>query len=70
MLCCLYSQMDACFAVLTRKRLPHRVRKGTDQFNPLEDTIKVMTMHASKAWEFPVVAVLGGKMKICHRMTC
>ena len=58
-LCRQYSEMDACAAALAHKRLPHRVRKGTGQFNPLEDTIKVMTMHASKGLEFPVVSMLG-----------
>ncbi|NMM78900.1 DEAD/DEAH box helicase [Acidovorax sp. SRB_24] len=59
-ICRHYNEMEACSAALGRKRLPHRVRKGSGDFRPLEDTIKVMTMHASKGLEFPVVAVVGG----------
>lgn len=57
-ICRHYSEMDACSAALARKHLPHRVRKGSGDFRPMEDTIKVMTMHASKGLEFPVVAVV------------
>jgi superfamily I DNA/RNA helicase len=39
--------------------LPHQVRKGSGQFDPGADTIKVMTMHVSKGLEFPVVALVG-----------
>ena len=35
------------------------VRAKTGNFHPHEDTIKVMTMHASKGLEFPVVALMG-----------
>jgi ATP-dependent exoDNAse (exonuclease V) beta subunit len=35
------------------------VRAKTGSFHPHEDTIKVMTMHASKGLEFPVVALMG-----------
>ncbi len=51
-LCRHYAEMEACSAALARKRLPHRVRKSSGDFRPLEDTIKVMTMHASKGLEF------------------
>ena len=44
---------------LGRRKLPHRVRHRSGDFDPLADTIKVMTMHASKGLEFPVVAVAG-----------
>ena len=40
-------------------RLPHQVRKTTGSFDPMADTIKVMTMHASKGLEFPIVALSG-----------
>jgi len=58
-LCRHYSDMDACAAALRQRRLPHRVRKGSGTFDPAADTIKVMTMHASKGLEFPVVALVG-----------
>jgi hypothetical protein len=58
-LCRRWSVMDACAAVLRRRRLPHQVRKKTGSFDPLGDSIKIMTMHASKGLEFPVVALAG-----------
>lgn len=63
-ICRHHTEMEACAVALARKRLPHSVRKSSGQFKPLEDTIKVLTMHASKGLEFPVVAVVdGGKTK-------
>lgn len=53
--------MDECARALGRRRLPHKVRKGTHDFDPGADTIKVMTLHASKGLEFPVVAVMGAR---------
>jgi superfamily I DNA/RNA helicase len=35
------------------------VRSRSGDFDPLSDTVKIMTMHASKGLEFPVVAVAG-----------
>ena len=58
-ICHQYSEMDACSAAWTRKRLPHLVLKGSGQSTLPANTIKVMTMNASKRWEFPVA--LGGK---------
>ncbi len=57
------SVMEECAAALRHRRLPHQVRKGTGDFDPMADTIKVLTMHASKGLEFPVVALPGvGRM--------
>jgi hypothetical protein len=58
-ICRHYDAMDECAQALARWKLPHQVRKGSGSFNPLEDTIKVLTMHASKGLEFPVVALMG-----------
>ncbi|MGJ7485453.1 DEAD/DEAH box helicase [Variovorax sp. LT2P21] len=58
-LCRHHDGMEECARALTRRRLPHQVRKGSGDFKPLEDSIKVMTMHVSKGLEFPIVAVMG-----------
>jgi hypothetical protein len=58
-LCRHYSEMEECAQVLNYRKLPHQVRKSTGSFSPNDDTIKVLTMHASKGLEFPVVALLG-----------
>jgi hypothetical protein len=58
-LCRHWSEMDLCADVLTRRGLPHQMRKKIGQFNPGHDSIKVMTLHASKGLEFPVVALVG-----------
>lgn len=50
---------DECAKVLGARRIPHSVRAGTGTFDPLSDSIKIMTMHASKGLEFPVVALPG-----------
>ena len=62
--CRSWALMDECAKALTRRRLPHKVRKGTHDFDPLADTIKVMTLHASKGLEFPVVAVMGARQAV------
>jgi len=58
-LCRDHESMDFCARALAQRRLPHRVRHRSGDFDPLADTIKIMTMHASKGLEFPVVAVAG-----------
>jgi superfamily I DNA/RNA helicase len=58
-LCRDHESMELCSRVLAYRKLPHRVRHRSGDFDPLENTIKVLTMHASKGLEFPVVAILG-----------
>lgn len=58
-ICRHYAEMERCAAVLRQRGLPHEVRKGSGSFNPLADSIKVLTMHVSKGLEFPVVALSG-----------
>lgn len=58
-LCRDHEAMDQCARALWQRKLPHRVRRRSGDFDPLADSIKVMTMHASKGLEFPVVAVAG-----------
>jgi hypothetical protein len=57
-ICRRHHVMDACAAALARLRLPYQVRRGSGNFDPRADTIKILTMHASKGLEFPVVALL------------
>ncbi|RYZ12051.1 MAG: DNA helicase II [Comamonadaceae bacterium] len=63
-LCRSWALMDECARALQRRRLPHKVRRATRDFDPLEDTIKVMTIHVSKGLEFPVVAVMGARQAV------
>ena len=58
-LCRKQAQRDEIARVLKARKLPHSVRKSSGDFDPLADTIKVMTMHASKGLEWPVVALAG-----------
>ena len=58
-LCRDHNAMEHCAYALRHRRLPHEVRHRSGDFHPLADTIKVMTMHASKGLEFPVVALAG-----------
>ncbi|HWI83493.1 DEAD/DEAH box helicase [Ramlibacter sp.] len=58
-LCRKQAQMDEVGRVLTLRKLPHQVRKSSGGYDPLANTIKVMTMHGSKGLEFPVVALCG-----------
>ena len=58
-ICRHYAEMERCAAVLRHRLLPHEIRKGTGTFNPLADSIKLLTMHVSKGLEFPVVAISG-----------
>lgn len=58
-ICRHHFEMEECAKALQRKNLPHQMRTRVGDFNPLTDTIKVLTMHASKGLEFPVVAMMG-----------
>jgi hypothetical protein len=58
-LCRKQAQMEEVGRVLKARKLPHHVRKSSGAFDPLANTIKVMTMHVSKGLEFPVVALCG-----------
>ncbi len=58
-ICRHYAEMDECASALARRKLPHQVRKAAGSFKPNADTIKVLTMHASKGLEFAVVALAG-----------
>lgn len=58
-ICRRWAVMEECAAVLRQRNMPHQVRKGSGTFDPRVDSIKVLTMHASKGLEFPVVALPG-----------
>ncbi len=52
-LCQHYKEIDECVAGLGRKRLQHRKRSG--DYQQAEYAIQVMTIHASKRLEWPLV---------------
>ncbi|MCB2008190.1 MAG: NERD domain-containing protein [Rhodoferax sp.] len=54
-----HATMDACAHALHHRKLPHQVRHRSGDYRPGRDRITVMTMHASKGLEFPVVAIPG-----------
>ena len=58
-LCVDWKTMDLCADALHQRKLPFNVRKRAGDFNPGANTIQIMTMHASKGLEFPVVALPG-----------
>jgi hypothetical protein len=58
-ICRRHAVMEECAAVLRQRNMPHQVRKAAGSFDPRADSIKVLTMHASKGLEFPVVALPG-----------
>lgn len=58
-ICRRHSVMETCASVLRQRGLPHQVRTRSGTFNPLSDSIKLLTMHASKGLEFPVVVLPG-----------
>ncbi|MBG6073920.1 MULTISPECIES: 3'-5' exonuclease [unclassified Polaromonas] len=54
-----WATMDLCASALAQRKLPHRVRKRSGDYNLGADAIQVMTMKVSKGLEFPVVALPG-----------
>lgn len=56
-LCADWKTMDLCASALTQRKLPHRVRKKSGEYQPSADTIQVMTMKVSKGLEFPLVVL-------------
>jgi ATP-dependent exoDNAse (exonuclease V) beta subunit len=58
-LCADWKIMDLCASALAQRKLPHRVRKKSGDYQPGADAIQVMTMKVSKGLEFPVVALPG-----------
>ncbi|HEY8907466.1 MAG TPA: 3'-5' exonuclease, partial [Rhodoferax sp.] len=58
-LCADWKTRDLCAQVLRQRGLPLENRVSPGDFDPSSNKIKVMTMHASKGLEFPVVALPG-----------
>ena len=64
-LCRDHATMDACAHALRQRDLPHQVRHKSGDYRPERNRITVMTMHASKGLEFPLVAIPGvGQMPV------
>lgn len=58
-ICRNWDGMRAAETALRHHKLPHQVRQSSGDYRPASDTIKVLTMHASKGLEFAVVALPG-----------
>ena len=58
-LCADWKTMDLCAEALAQRKLPHRVRKKSGEYQPGANAIQVMTMKVSKGLEFPLVALPG-----------
>lgn len=53
--------MDLCAQALAQRRLPFQLRQGSsNRLDLARDGVKVRTLRASRGWEFPVVALVGG----------
>ncbi|ART53257.1 DNA helicase II [Acidovorax carolinensis] len=50
---------DLCASTLAKRGLPVQNRLGVGDYDPLANSVKVMTMKVSKGLEFPVVAISG-----------
>ena len=50
---------DLCASTLAKRGMPVQNRLGAGDYDPLANSIKVMTMKVSKGLEFPVVAIPG-----------
>ncbi len=50
---------DLCASTLAQRGLPVQNRLGTGDYDPLANSVKLMTMKVSKGLEFPVVALPG-----------
>ena len=61
MLCRDAKTRDLCARALAQRGLPVQNRLGTGDYDPLANSIKLMTMKVSKGLEFPVVAVVGAQ---------
>jgi superfamily I DNA/RNA helicase len=50
---------DLCASTLAKRGVPVQNRLGPGDYDPLANSVKVMTMKVSKGLEFPVVAIPG-----------
>ena len=59
MLCRTEKIRDLCASTLYKRGVPVQNRLGPGDYDPLANSVKVMTMKVSKGLEFPVVAIPG-----------
>ena len=59
MLCRTEKIRDLCASILYKRGLPVQNSRGPGDYEPLANSVKVMTMKVSKGLEFPVVAIPG-----------
>ncbi|HQS19925.1 MULTISPECIES: 3'-5' exonuclease [unclassified Acidovorax] len=50
---------DLCASTLAKRGVPEQNRLGPGDYDPLANSVKIMTMKVSKGLEFPVVAIPG-----------
>ena len=50
---------DLCASTLAKRGIPVQNRWGAGDYDPLANSVKIMTMRVSKGLEFPVVALAG-----------
>lgn len=63
-LCADWKTRDLCAQVLHQHKLPLENRVKSGDYDPTSNKIKVMTMHASKGLEFPVVVARASQMLV------
>ncbi|WP_095542248.1 3'-5' exonuclease [Vandammella animalimorsus] len=51
-------QLDVCHGALRYQHIPHQMRRGTGEFDPAADTVKLMSLQACAGLEFELVVIV------------